>query len=320
MALTETEQVLWVVESNGTPRSGKGTITNGLAGAYAGSAKDETGADYRAVTYGLLADGYIDPEMPEDKIGEVLASIDMPAIAEYAASRYEIDDDELHTQLIDDVVGNVSPHDVVRHAVKKGFARRVERKVEESETRLLFVDGRNLTPVIESVRGAELLLRIFVDCQPFVAAHREAVRDKIDVDGPDYGEWYIKKVESIRERQRKDEVRPDDPVVVEEAAIDYWFNNDLMHETGLRLATDFRIPFDRAARMLATGRGEDYRQGGRYGAGAKAAEENRQVYYDTSEIGRDAMLSNAQRMVDEALDQRAGRYQALYDNLIRPSI
>lgn len=316
-----TEHALWVVESNGTPRSGKGTITSGLTEAFSGAAQDETGADYRAVTYGLINDNLIDPEMSAEQIEKVLTGVDVEGIADYAASRHEIEIDELYTKVVGDAVSKVSPHDIVRNAVKHGFAQRIEKVVKDSETRLLFVDGRNLSPVITKVPGAELLLRIFVDCQPFVAAHREALRDpNINPDDPDYEDWYLETIESIRERQRNDEQRQHDQAKKEETALDYWFNNDIMHETGLHLATDFGISFDKAARMLATGRGEDYRRGGRRGAGAKAAAENRQVYYDTSEIGRDAMLSNAHRMVEEALDQRAGRYQPLYDDLIRPRL
>ncbi len=319
MTHTEADQALWVVESNGAPRSGKGTITSGLAEAFPGADQDETGADYRAVTYGLIEDGHIDVEMPTNDIGSTLEKLGVMHISEYAASRLEIPTAELYEPRINDTVSKVSPHDVVRGAVKKGFARRVEKRVKDDEIRLLFVDGRNLTPVIEGVTGANLLLRIFVDCQPFLAAQREGLRDgSVNPHDSDYNDWYLRTVESIRKRQQDDENREHDPVKKEENAIDYWFNHDLLHETGLHVANDYNISLGEATTTLASGRGEDYRRGGRYGAGAKAAAEDRQVYFDTSEIGRDAMLRNAERMVEEALEFMAGRYKPMHEGLLKP--
>lgn len=311
---------LWVIESNGTPRSGKGTITAGLAETFPGAAQDETGADYRAVTLGLLHDGRIDPEMETPHIEAVITQLGQSEIAHYAAQRYELvaehGNEALYTLEVNKVVGNVSPFDIVRSAVKEGFTKRVERQVENPSTRILFVDGRNLSPVIKKINGANLLLRFFVDCQPFIAAKREALRQGIDISDPEHDEWYRETLLSIRSRQQADELRQIDPVAKEPSSINYWYNMEVHHETAEHLARSLGITFGEAASMLTSDESSKFRQGGRHGAGAKAVAEDRQVYFDTTEISKSAMIGQAQRMVEEALEQQAGHYEPLNPHLI----
>lgn len=313
------EHKLWVVESNGTPRSGKGTITAGLAETISGSAQDETGADYRAVTFGLMLDELIDPEMDAATIEQIIASLNQSEIASYAAQRYEIvaesGNDALYTPEVNRIVGFVSPFEVVRAAVKDGFSKRVLKHVTNPDTQILFVDGRNLAPVINKIDGAELLLRQFVDCQPLVAAQREALRTGIDLRDPESDAWFRQTRADIRNRQLSDERRAIDPVKPDDNSIDYWFNTSILDETAEKISRARQITFARAA-MLLTDKATDFRRDGRHGAGAKAAAENRQVYFDTSEVGKEDMLTYARRMVDEALEQSAGFYRPLNHGLV----
>ena len=310
---------LWVIESNGTPRSGKGTITAGLAEAFPGSAQDETGADYRAVTFGLIQDELLDPEMDAGAVEAVVTSLNQSEIASYAAQRYEIvaesGNDALYTPEVNRIVGFVSPYEVVRGAVKEGFSKRVIKHVQNPDTQLLFVDGRNLSPVIKEINGAELLLRQFIDCQPLVAAQREALRSGIDLRIYKNDAWFRQTRADIRNRQISDEKREIDPVRPEPSAIDYWFNTSILNETAEKLARSRLMTFAQAS-MLLTAKATDFRRDGRHGAGAKAVAENRQIYFDTSEISKEDMLTYARRLVDEALAQKSNQYIPLHDQLI----
>lgn len=311
MATLEREHSLWVVEGNGGPRGGKGTLTSAMANSFPGAAEDETGADYRAATRGLIDDEILDPEMDKLTVARTIEGVEQEQIATYAAQRHEIVAerglDVLYSEDIAGIVGFVSPSDKVRAAVKEGFSRRVQRHVENPDTHFLFVDGRNLTPVIKKIEGADILLRLFVNCQPFAAALREAAREGIDVSDPDNEAWFRKTVSDIRNRQVADETREIDAVKREASSINYWFDMGLHYETAERYAKELKIPFAEAARMLVGGEGR-YRKGGRHGAGAKAFAEGRQVYFDTTEIGKEAMIGNARRMVEEALQQSSGSY------------
>ncbi len=317
-ATEQTEHNLWVVESNGGPRSGKGTITSGLAASFPGAAQDETGADYRAVTFGMIRDEIIDPEMSGNRIGKIVKALSRDTIAAYAAQRYEIvaeaGEPALYTPEVNDTVKWVSPHNVVRGAVKEGFRRRLKRQADDPDVHFLFVDGRNLTPVIKKVKGAQPLLRLFVECHPMAATQREAARAGVDLNDPENDDWFRKTLAGIQERKRVDEERTSDPVLPDNDKINYWFNSQVSDETAERLALQLKIPFSAAAKMITRGEGM-FRKGGRQGAGAKAYAENRQIYFDTTEIGREAMVANARNMVEEALDQAAGLYVPVSNRL-----
>jgi cytidylate kinase len=308
---------LWVVESSGSPRSGKGTITNALAQAYPDSAQDETGADYRAVTLGLLADSHIAADMPEDTIARAINSLQPEQITDYAARRYEIvaeyGSNALYSPEVSKTVGKISPYDIVRSAVKQGFTRRVEVRVADPDVNILFVDGRNLSNVIEKIPGAMLGLRLFVDCQPSVAAVREAKRNNVDLSDIANNDWFETTKAEIKKRKQDDENRVNDPVAPEQTAIKYWHNGDVMSETELYIAKTRGLSPGVVAELMH----EKFRAGGRRGAGAKAVAERRQIYFDTTEVKKGVMTSLAERMVEEALAWHSGIYQALSQELIR---
>lgn len=60
--------------------------------------------------------------------------------------------DALYTPEVNRIVGFVSPFEIVRAAVKDGFSKRVMKHVNNPDTQLLFVDGRNLSPVINRLK------------------------------------------------------------------------------------------------------------------------------------------------------------------------
>lgn len=317
---TESKRKLWVIESSGTPRSGKGTITSGLAELIPGAAQDETGADYRAVTFGLLTDGILHPEMDSAAIVNAIGALEQDQITHYAAQRYELvakhGQDALYSLEVARLVGKVSPLENVRRAVKDGFIKRVTAHAEDPDTQILIVDGRNLAPLIEKVEGVHILLRLFVDCQPFIAAKREALRQKIDTTDPANDKWYRETLQNIQDRQRADESRTVDAVKQDSNAINYWYNAAIEYETAERLALQRGITFAAAADMIASGSGNHFRTGGRYGAGAKAGAQNRQIYFDTTEINKPSMLNLAERMVEEALEHAVNNYKPRYAELL----
>ncbi len=314
------QQKLWVVESNGTPRSGKGSINDNNAETFPGAAKDETGIDYRAVTFGLILDDVLDPEMGKDAIGSTIQTLTEDQIRSYASRKNEIlveyGKNALYTPQVGNIVKYVSPYEVVRSAVKSGFANRVAKHVADENTRLLFVDGRNLKNVINTVPGAEILFRQFIDCQPVVAAQREARRLGIDLTQDEHDPAFREILAETLARQMEDEKRENDPVRMDSDAINYWFNTSILNETIERLAEQHRITFTRAATMISE-HPDNFRKGGRYGAGAMAVARGRQIYFDTSEVGLEDMLSDARRMVEEALETKAGHYNPYHDGLLK---
>lgn len=316
---TNSNHKLWVVESSGTPRSGKGTISAGLAETIPGATHDETGADYRTVTLGLLNDKIINPKMDDQQIIKTIEDMDYDSIVHYAAQRYELisefGNEALYSLDVAKLVGKISPIPSIRQAVKDGFKKRLKVHAENPNIQILFVDGRNLAPVIEQISEINILLRLFVDCQPFIAAKREALRQNIDTTDSLNDKWYRDTVQNIQERQKADEYRKLDPVCKDSNSINYWYNAAIEYETSENLAKQRCITFAAAADMIASGSGGHFRQGGRHGAGAKATAENRQVYFDTTEINKPNMLSFVERMVEEALDYHSGQYKPAYPKL-----
>ncbi len=309
---------LWIVECNGTPRSGKGTITSGLAANISGAALEETGIDYRAVTFCLLEKNVI---AETSTLEEILASIENLSAEEVAAfvnRRQEIIDNnqqkELYGNIVSSLVGKVGQHPKVRVAVKNAFRIRVEKHTTDPNTHILFIDGRDLIKVIKDLPGINTLIRLFIDCQPFVAAIREARRQNIDISDPNNDGWYRSALHNIRERQHADESRKIDPVAVDKDAINYWYNVAVEYETAERLSKKQNISFAKAADITASH--NDFRADGRYGVGAKAVKENRQVYFDTTEIDKATMLNLVQRMIEESLEMHEGNYTEQSGQLI----
>lgn len=309
---------LWIVECNGTPRSGKGTITSGLAASISGAALEETGIDYRAVTFCLLEKNSIQENSAQEDILAEIEKLSDDEIASLVAKRHEIvasgKQKELYDNTVSSLVGKIARHPKVRVAVKNAFRQRVQKHIADPQTHILFIDGRDLIKVIKDLPGINTLIRLFIDCQPFVAATREARRQNIDTSDPENDEWYRVALHNIRERQHADESRKIDPVAVDKDAINYWFNVAVVYETAERLSKKQTISFAQAADLTAVH--NDFRADGRYGAGAKAVKENRQVYFDTTEIGKDTMLNLVQRMIEEALIMHEGNYTEQSGQLI----
>lgn len=321
LLLRSPESKLIVVELSGKARSGKGTVCAGLAEAFPSSASDETGADYRAATWGLIHEGRLDPEMTKEQVGNVVSTLDRLEIVDYVARRYEIvaehSKDALHTPEVDTLVKYVSPFDLVRSAVKGGFARRVKVHVDDPNTRMLFVDGRKLEPVIKKVKHAEYLVGLFVDCQPSEAVRREYLRSGLELSGDEKDAWYRETLASIVSRNNEDQNRKKDPARKDKDALNYWFDPDIQGETVEYWKELYGISYVEALEMFTplAGKGT-FREGGRFGAGAKAFTEGKQIYFDTSEIDKTRMVEFAQRIVTEALLARKGRYHAYSDTLL----
>lgn len=300
------ERILRVIESSGGPRSGKGTITKHLGEIMPGAMIDETGQDYRALTLGLLNDNLLDPSMPDNVIGDVVAKLSSEDLSDYAAHRYELigmlGEKALYDVQVETTVARVSPYPKVRTAVKDGFRKRVSNIIENRpDVSLLIVDGRALAPTIAKVHGAEFLLRLFVDCSVPVAVIREAARNNIDPENPDSEQWLLEKWESIRNRRYLDESRKDDPALPDKNSIDYWHNNKALMATIMR--TQKRNPSITLgeAMKLVTAPSNTHKYL-RYGVGAQAFRENRQVYADTSDVSLPTMLGIATQLVEEAYD------------------
>lgn len=309
---------LWVIECNGTPRSGKGTITSGLASNIPGAALEETGIDYRTVAFYLVQEKMITKNSSTESIMNAIDGKSLDEISHFVSKRQDIvnaySQQALYDNTVSSLVGKVGQHPSVRKVVKDAFRNRVSRHLQDPYTHLLFIDGRDLIKVIDDMPGINILIRLFIDCQPFVAASREAHRQNIDITDPGNDEWYRSALQNIRDRQHADETRKIDPVAIDKNAINYWFNAAAEYETAEHLANERNISFAAAADMIASR--NDFRTGGRHGVGAKAYAENRQVYFDTTEISKTAMLNLAQRMIEEALAKHSGNYKALSKHLI----
>lgn len=300
------ERKLWVIESSGGPRSGKGTITKHLGDVMPESLIDETGQDYRAITLGLLNDNLLDPEMSDTAIKNLIEDLKEEEISIYAAHRYEListlGEKALYEAGVEKSVARVSPYPKVRAAVKDGFRRRVANIVENRpDVSLLVVDGRALGPTIAKVPGAEFLLRLFVDCSVPVAVLREAARNKIDSEDPNNESWILDKWESIRQRRVLDESRKDDPALKDSDAIDYWHNNRALSATIHQvMQRNPGISLGEAMKRVTSPR--DTHKYLRHGVGAMAHKQNRQVYADTSDVDLETMLRLATKLVDEAFE------------------
>jgi cytidylate kinase len=291
-----------VVEKMGGPRTGKGSCAGYLASSLPGAALEETGADYRAVTLGLLTESLILPEMPDDKIIEVVAGIPTERIAEYAAERYAIvatmGEQALYGEGVSKTVATLSPLSNVRTAVKDGFKTRLRRHMANG-VELLIVDGRNLSPLVEAV-GAEILIRAFVDCSIPKAVMREAARLCIADTITD--EQYKVLYDDIYNRRIKDESRAEDAAVPDQnpKPINYWFKNESLKLTIEQTARRYGCSLHRATEIMT-----ESRLGGRVGVGALAVRTGRQVYFDTSDIPKDQMLRYSLRMTEEALEEHS---------------
>jgi len=305
---------LQVFEYNGTARSGKGSIVAWLSEVHPEVATDETGADYRTLTYFLVDGELIDPEMPAENIAKTIEKLSVGSLSEFVAQRQIVEEqlgsDTLYSPEVSSLVHHVAPLEVVRDAVKKGFSKRVEQVRDNEEHRILLVDGRNLTPVITSIKGTELVMRTFVYCIPIEGAYRECVRAGLEPGTEAWDAAFMKNLEMIEERNAVDSNRAQDPVVQEANAINYWGSNALMRNT-VRLYSDYLFDGDEAEAMryIFTSDNSDFTDVPRIGAGYKAVKENRQVYFNTTPFrtysnSKHAMLLAANNMFEEAIRAR----------------
>jgi len=306
---------LQVFEYGGTARSGKGSMVAWLAEVHPYVATDETGADYRAVTLGLLSQEKLDPGMNEQQVEQVVRSISSEELSDLAARRHELEaehgKDALYAPAVSGIVHVVSPLDIVRGAVKSGFQRRVEVVRDAGEHHTLLVDGRNLAAIVEKIQGTKLVLRTFVFCHPGEAALRECARRGIDPESVEGQRALAEAYEIIAERNRADSHRKLDPVERDPNSIDYWTSQDLYDRT-LTMYADLLFEGNKGAALNAISRSDpesgDHTEIPRIGAGFKAVKEQRQIYFDTSPFRqypdpKHSMLGAANTMFEEA--QRA---------------
>jgi len=307
---TNPERKLWVVEYNGTARSGKGTINSNLANMYVGAGTDETGADYRAVTKGALIDGKIELDMTPDDIVSVVAEMSVDELADYAAQRREIVAEYgtkvLYAPDVDQRVAIVSDLPNVRVAVKEGFKKRVTKAVLDPDISILFVDGRDIGKLVKQVPGAELLLSTFVECSIGTAAQRETAReaDEREQAGSPMSDeeremFYQDAMRGIEERNRRDTTRGNDPVRVADNPLRYWDNQHVIEAAVQRYVIEHGVTLTEARNRLR----DNYYRFSRVGAGALAYAQKRQIFYDTNAVGKMDMIFRARMMVDEALQQ-----------------
>lgn len=302
---------LQVIEGNGTARGGKGTILDYLGKKYPNVTTDETGADYRALTLGLIENGTIEPGMPTKAIQSKLAQLSFGDFFDLAQQRQSIIDNHgrasLYTPEVSGTVSRVAPFETVRKAVKAGFRARVEAVRDAGEFDVLAVDGRNLAPVIESIRGTNLLLRTFISCSPFEAAWRECDRLGIELDSAEGKELIASITRRNAEdadvaRRGADAVRPDTD------AIDYWFDAELLGATIEHFAaTLYGGDYNVALSELFINQQHTYKSLTRFGAGTLAVTTNRQINFDTTPFkGRsrpkEAMLEAVDTIYQEALE------------------
>lgn len=298
-----------VIEYSGTPRSGKGSIVGHLASKYEGVAVEEAGADYRVLTRHLLEEKILEEGMPIDQVAkrvEVLGLTSLTDIlSEKAAILDEYGHESLYEQDVADLVGMVAPNPDVQEAVNTGFGQRVEGVIQSGESQILLVDHRNSVPVIRAIPAARLVMRTFVSCMPIEAAWRECARQGIELGSEDFMDVY----HAIVERSELDANRKIDPVIPDEYAIDYWYDQTVFDMTTRRIA-DLLYEGDywRAVKESFSGFRE-FTDVLRHGAGTKAIQTGRQIKFDTTPFRefvldpKADMLRAARIMFDEALEE-----------------
>ena len=304
---------LLVFEYSGTPRSGKGSIVADISKRESGIATEETGADYRALTKALLIDRSIDPEMPSDRVIEVVESFDNESLSSFVAERKTLVEtfgsDCLYETDVTTLVSVISPVEAVRKAVKAGFLKRVEKVIDDGDTEILLVDGRNLAPIVEGIANTRLVMRTFVSCFPIEAARREAARLGHGTETLSDVESLFRIKADIEKRTREDHDRVLDPVRHDTDAIDYWFDSEVFNATLERYRNmhDISEAFQAIVRLVNSRYGEYYNYP-RHGAGTLAADSGRQVHFDTTHFyvnddPKGSMLDAAHTMYTEALDR-----------------
>lgn len=216
-------EILPVTDTNGHPRSGKGSIGEAIVNAHNGEVVSlETGATYRTVTWRALERGEIDPSMPRDVISKKLAETSFELITLDVASRDALIASkglqELYTPNVRNTVSAVSRVPQVRTAVIADFVKRVEAVRDDPTKSAAVIDGRNLYPVLQTIPGVEIPLRLFTTCTPKEAALRECLASGVDFDSPE-GQAILA---AAKLRYEEDTEREVDKVKPDSDAIEYW--------------------------------------------------------------------------------------------------
>jgi cytidylate kinase len=296
----------------GAPRSGKGKLAEHFANRPE-VAKDETGADYRAVTKALLEKGTLDPEMDKGAVNKALARTATADIVELAKNSHAIQAEHGLTSLyapdVANTVHHVAQHQELRTAVKAGFQERIRTIRDAGDHELLIVDGRNLEPVIQAVEDTELVMRLYTDCSPEEAAIRECLKNGITIEAqqtPEGQAEYQAALARIINRRHEDQTRPNDAVRVDENAVDYWNDPTARTATAYAISEEWGVPTSLALQRLVTKPKSEVR----VGVGALARRLGRQIYFDTDlrddypEDPIRPMLDAADTLLDESLSTK----------------
>lgn len=296
---------LLVVEYSGSARSGKGSIVQHITQKYAWVASEETGIDYRLLTKRLLADGHITPRMGGEVIDKAIGQLSPEYLKQVTANRDNLINmygrEAFYANNINNLVAEIGKVKKAREAVKHGFTRRVIKIRDSKKTKVLVIDGRNLSEVIRAIDGTKVLLRTYVDCQPLEAALRECERKGIEFDSPEG----LAILESIKARNDKDAKRKIDPLRADADAIPYWDGPVSNVLAAAKPLLDSPVPGDYLGTLAHISQKFPVEHINR-GVGTYSVSSGRQIYFDTTpfRLYRDskaAMLYAAEVMFEEAL-------------------
>jgi cytidylate kinase len=229
MPQNKTAGRLLVIDLDGRPRGGKGTIAKGFTSKYEGMAIEETGADYRTVTKKLLADRIIHPSMAGVQISNRVAHVDEGALQEIVDNRQEIvaafernEKDALYTGEVASTVQYVSRVASVRKAIKAGFTQRLMSAKASERISVVCTDGRRLSNLVREVDDVELVMSSFVTCSPLEVGLRECARQGVDINTVEGSKVFHAARTRAEERSFQDRIRSEDPVGPEANTLDYW--------------------------------------------------------------------------------------------------
>jgi cytidylate kinase len=163
----------------------------------------DTGATYRAVTYGVLKKG-IDPE-DENRVTQLLENLELDVRIENSVQRIYINGKDITDYLrepeIDKYVTPISKMKVVRKYLVK-----LQREI--AQDRNIVVEGRDIGTVV----FPDANLKIFMDAEPLIRAKRrkKQIRNKKDLES-------IKK--DLLRRDHHDSKRKESPLKRAQEAI-----------------------------------------------------------------------------------------------------
>lgn len=299
---------LLVFEYGGTARSGKGTIVNHLSNLSGSIATEETGADYRCLTWKLLSSGVLAPSMTKAEVLNTVSTAREDELSAIVAARKEYvanhdgNSTFLYTPEIAQIVPLLAQSPNARQAVKEGFRRRVTAVTEDPSKNILLIDGRNLGELIGEIPEAALVLRTFVTAFSTEAAWREHTRSEANGTPIDF----LETTRQIENRNRQDAERTIDPVVPDSRHIDYWREVE-PGRTVLETHANRYFDGDQIAAAIDLTTKSELLLLTRHGIGKLAVQTNQQILFDTtyfrqSRDPKQAMLEAATVMFEEAVD------------------